>query len=86
MAGTKTAMRDCLTYYCDNEHNQDRLQLPPYTWTRRQMNDALRRDWLRVGPGGWHILSDAGHEALAKALGDPTPTAVSTPQTSGAER
>jgi hypothetical protein len=30
-----------------------------------------------------YAITDAGLAALAKALGDPTPTAVSTPQTSG---
>lgn len=63
------ARRDCLTYYRDNEHNPDRHQRPPYTWTTRQTNAALDFDWLCVGPGGWHILTEAGRSALAKATG-----------------
>ncbi|HEV2507356.1 MAG TPA: hypothetical protein VGV39_30065 [Mesorhizobium sp.] len=65
MAKLSKSMCDCLTYYRDNEHNPDRLQKPPYTWDRRQMNGALERDWLCVGPGGWHILTEAGRAALA---------------------
>jgi len=65
MAGRLTeAMRSCLEYYRDNETNPDRLQLPPYRWNRRQMNGALNRGYLCVGPGGWHILSGAGRTAL----------------------
>ena len=68
---TKTdAMRDCLTYYHENETNPDRFQHPPYTWNMRQTSKALVEGWLKVGPGGWHILSPAGHEALASLKGD----------------
>lgn len=65
------AMRSCLEYYRDNEHNPDRFQRPPYTWDRRQMNAALDRAWLCVGPGGWHVLSDAGRAAISD---QPTPS------------
>lgn len=57
----------CLSYYRDNEHNPDRRSYPPYTWTMRQANTALDRDWLLVGPGGWHILTDLGRQALKDA-------------------
>jgi hypothetical protein len=69
MAKLTRAQRDCLSYYRDNEHNSDRRQFPPYTWTTRQVNTALDRDWLKVGPGGWHILSAAGRAALAQEGG-----------------
>lgn len=59
------AMHACLVYYRDNETNPDRVQRPPYAFTMRQVNSALDRDYLKVGPGGWHILSDIGRAALA---------------------
>lgn len=65
------AMRDCLVWYRQKEHDRDRLHKPPYTWTMRQVNIALERDWLCVRPNEWHILTDTGrllletpHEAL----------------------
>lgn len=58
------AQRACLEYYRDNEFNPVRVQRPPYTWTTRQVNTALDRDWLFVGPGGWHIPTPAGLAAL----------------------
>ncbi len=64
------AMRDCLDYYGRNEKNPVRVQLPPYTWTRRQLNRALDLGFLRVGPGGWHILSESGRRALAEEDGN----------------
>lgn len=64
MGGPSKAMRACLEYYRDNEHNPNRLQLPPYHFTMRQVNRALDLDYLKVGPGGWHILADAGRAAL----------------------
>ncbi len=66
MSGVKLtkAMRACLDYYGANENNPDRFQRPPYTWTMRQANTALDRDWLCVGPDGWHILTAAGRAAL----------------------
>lgn len=64
MARLTPAMRACLEYYRDNENNPNRLQLPPYTWNGRQVNRALDLDYLVVGPGGWHILSEAGRRAL----------------------
>jgi hypothetical protein len=61
------AMRACLEYYGANETNPDRHQRPPYTWNTRQLNTALDRDWLCVGPGGWHILTPPGRAALSPA-------------------
>lgn len=58
------AMRACLEYYRDNERNPNRVQRPPYKFTTRQVNRALDLDYLRVGPHGWHVLSDAGLAAL----------------------
>ncbi|TWB61632.1 hypothetical protein FBZ98_101977 [Rhizobium sp. ERR 922] len=58
------AMRACLVYYRDNEFNPDRHAYPPYDFNIRQVNRALDLDYLKVGPGGWHILSDAGRAAL----------------------
>lgn len=63
------AMRACLQYYGDNEANPARVQRPPYRWTMRQTNKALDRDWLMVGPGGWHVLTEAGR-ALLRAEGE----------------
>ncbi len=60
------AMIACLSYYRDNERNPDRCQRPPYAWTMRQANKALDRDWLMVGPGGWHILTDLGRRTLSE--------------------
>lgn len=58
-------MRECLTYYRDNENNPDRrVFTDEWRWTMRQVNTALDRGWLAVGPGGWHILSFAGRAAL----------------------
>ena len=63
------AMHACLTYYGDNEHNQDRRAYPPYDFNMRQVNRALDLDYLKVGPGGWHVLSEAGRAAL-KEMGE----------------
>lgn len=63
------AMAACLKYYGDNEHNPDRRAYPPYEFNMRQVNSALDKDFLKVGPGGWHILSDAGRTVLS-ARGD----------------
>ena len=64
------AMAACLTYYGENEHNPNRVIFgPPWYWTGRQLNTALDRGWLRVGPGGWHILSESGRAALAAGAG-----------------
>lgn len=64
------SMRACLTYYRDNEHNPERVQRPPYTWNRRQLNKALDLGLLRVGPGGWHILSERGRDQLEEPSHD----------------
>lgn len=64
------AMSACLRYYGDNEHNPDRRAYPPYEFNMRQVNRALELDFLKVGPGGWHILSDAGRSALGGASHD----------------
>ena len=69
MAKLTKAMRGCLAYYRDNEFNADRRQRPPYTWNNRQVNTALDRDWLKVGSGGWHVLTDLGRRTL-EAGGD----------------
>ncbi len=67
MSGDMTkAMRACLEYYRDNERNPNRLVRPPYLFNMRQVNRALGLDYLRVGPGGWHILSDVGRRALER--------------------
>lgn len=66
MAKLTKAMRSCLEYYRDNENNPIRVQRPPYTWNNRQVNTALDRDYLMVGPGGWHVLSPAGRSALTQ--------------------
>jgi hypothetical protein len=60
------AMRACLNYYLTNELNPVRVQRPPYAWTTRQLNSALDRSWLCVGPGGWHILTPVGRAALSE--------------------
>lgn len=57
-------MRLCLTYYGENETNPNRV-IKIGGWTIRQTDIALDNDWLKVGPGGWHILTDAGRAALA---------------------
>lgn len=58
------AMRAYLAYYRDNEKNQDRRAYPPYEFNMRQVNRALDLDYLKVGPSGWHIPTDAGRRAL----------------------
>lgn len=58
------AMRACLEYYRANANNPNRHQRPPYTWTTRQLNTALDRSYLRVGDGGWHVLSPSGLAVL----------------------
>ena len=60
----KPRMLACLTYYHENRDNPNRVQLPPYDFTMREVNYALDRGWLCVGPGGWHVTSEAGHAAL----------------------
>jgi hypothetical protein len=60
-------MTACLIYYRDNEHNPDRRSYPPYRFSMQQVNRALELDYLKVGQGGWHILSDAGRAALSQA-------------------
>lgn len=71
MSGWKLTPRmvECLTYYRDNEQNPDRVIRGNSGWTTRQLNTALDRDWLKVGPGGWHVPTDAGRAALAAAEG-----------------
>jgi hypothetical protein len=64
------AMAACLKYYGDNEHNPNRLQRPPYKFNMRQVNSALDKDFLKVGSGGWHVLSDAGRSALRDGGGE----------------
>jgi len=64
MAKLTKAMRACLEYYRDNELNACRTVKPPYAFTMRQVNAALDRDFLEVGPGGWHTLSADGRAAL----------------------
>lgn len=58
-------MRECLTYYRDNENNPDRRVFSDeWRWTMRQVNTALDLGWLMVGRDGWHIISPAGRDAL----------------------
>lgn len=59
-------MRQCLGYYRDNETNPVREIPREHRWTTRQLNTALDRNWLKVCPGGWHVLSDAGLAALSQ--------------------
>lgn len=74
MASLTKAQRACLEYYRDNENNPVRVSYPPCTWTIRQTNIALDRGWLCVGPGGWHVLTPAGRQALT----EPTNTTEET--------
>lgn len=57
-------LRLCLEYYRDNEHNPNRVSYEPCGWTIRSADAALDNGWLTVGPGGWHVLTDAGRAAL----------------------
>lgn len=60
--------RQCLEWYRDREHvpsPEGRLVPPEARWNNRQMNWALDQGLLECGPNGWHILSEAGREALA---------------------
>ena len=60
------AMRLCLSYYGENEHNPVREDRKG-GWSMLQADRALDRGWLTVGPGGWHILTDAGRAALTRS-------------------
>lgn len=36
-------------------------------WSSGTIQKALDRGFLKVGDGGWHVLSEAGRTALAEA-------------------
>jgi hypothetical protein len=53
----------CLTWY--EENRATNAVIPgDAKWNMRQVERLLDLDMLEVGPGGWHVPSEAGRAAL----------------------
>lgn len=66
--------RECLQWYANREQmlSQHGRDLPPiHRWSNRQINWAVERGLLSVGPNGWRAITHKGREALD---GTPAPT------------
>lgn len=61
------ARRRCLEWYREAEHDPERIIPSDARWNMRQVNDLLEMGMLTVGPGGWHVPSEAGRRALDEA-------------------
>lgn len=72
---TKAQVR-CLNWYEQHQHlaPRDRPHTRSTGWDTRQLNRLLDLEMLHVGPGGWHVPTDAGREALRRATPSPDTT------------
>ncbi len=67
MSKLSASRLECLRHYSMDAHPDERIRFHNEGWSMRQANWALGERLLKVGEGGWHILTDRGAKALADA-------------------